>query len=192
MAQAITGIPWYYRQFGYEMTVDLDGQRQYRLKRTPEKKAAADEPYRLRPATVADIPFLQTLYDAQRARSLLSRVRDEALWRYEMAETCRESAYARHVFVLETAVSPQPVAYIEYKQFQQIFSVREVGVADGRSWRDIGLFLLRHFQREADRLDKKLPKPVETVFFYLGDGHRLYGALLRELHKTPAIPAVNY
>jgi hypothetical protein len=182
--QAITGIPWYYRQFGYEMTVDLDGYRQYRLKRTPEKKAVADEPYRLRPAAAADIPFLQTLYDAQRARSLLSRVRDGALWRYEMLETRRESAYARHMFVVETITSSQPVAYIEYKQYNQMFAVREMGVADGRSWRDVGLFLLRHFQREAGRLDGIAPKPIESIIFYLGDGHQLYEALLRELHKT--------
>ncbi len=27
LAQVITGIPWYYRQFGYEMTVNLSGSR---------------------------------------------------------------------------------------------------------------------------------------------------------------------
>ncbi|MEJ2748219.1 MAG: GNAT family N-acetyltransferase [Anaerolineae bacterium] len=27
--QAITGIPWYYRQFGYEMGLDLGGSRQF-------------------------------------------------------------------------------------------------------------------------------------------------------------------
>ena len=27
MVQAITGIPFYYRQFGYEMAIDLDGRR---------------------------------------------------------------------------------------------------------------------------------------------------------------------
>ncbi len=27
LAQGITGIPWYYRQFGYEYAIDLDGGR---------------------------------------------------------------------------------------------------------------------------------------------------------------------
>ncbi|MCZ7665736.1 MAG: GNAT family N-acetyltransferase [Chloroflexi bacterium] len=196
MVQAITGIPWYYRQFGYEMTIDLDGYRQYHLKRTAESKAVEEEPYRLRPATAADIPFMKSLYEAQQKRSLLSRVRDEALWRYEMETSHRESAYARHFYVVDASASSAtdastssvtdahgPVAYVEFKQFSNLFSVREVGVVSGHSWRAVGLFLLRYFQREADRLGESLPKPIETVFFHLGDGHVLYEALLREPAK---------
>jgi hypothetical protein len=81
------------------------------------------------------------------------------------------------------AVTWQPVAYVEYKQYNQIFSVREMGVISGHSWRAVGLFLLRHFQREAERLSAELPKPIETVIFELGDGNLLYEALLRELQK---------
>ncbi|MFO7680261.1 MAG: GNAT family N-acetyltransferase [Chloroflexota bacterium] len=191
MVQAITGIPWYYRQFGYEMTIDLDASRRYYLKHAPEDKAVEDEPYRLRTAAAADIAFMQPLYEAQQARSLVSRVRDAALWRFEMETAHRESPYARHFYVVETApsassgqaVSYEPVAYIEYQQQHQIFSVREFGVIPGHSWRAVGLFLLRTFQREAVRLNATLPKPVESVFFHLGDGHLLYEALLRELHK---------
>jgi hypothetical protein len=198
MVQAITGIPWYYRLFGYEMAVDLDGHRQYRLKRSPESKKVEEEPYRLRLATEADISFMQPLYEAQQTRSMISRVRDESLWQYEMAEAHRESPYGRHLYVVDAStgsatdastdsadeVSWHPVAYVEYKQFNQIFAVREFGVTPGHSWRAVGLFLLRHLQREAVRLDDILPKPVETIFFYLGDGHLLYEALLRELQKT--------
>ncbi len=31
MIQAITGIPWYYRQFGYEMALNLGGSREFFL-----------------------------------------------------------------------------------------------------------------------------------------------------------------
>ncbi len=192
MVQAITGIPWYYRMFGYEMTVDLDAYRQYRLKRTPENKKVEDEPYRIRPATTADIPFIQPLYEAQQSQSMISRVRDERLWQYEMAEAHRESPYGRRMYIIEMAPDQEakqsaevkPVAYVEYKQFAQIFSVREMRVSPGHSWRAVGLFLLRYFQREGDRLSETLPKPVEGVIFYLGDGHQLFQALPRELQKT--------
>lgn len=186
MAQAITGIPWYYRMFGYEMTVDLDGHRQYQLKRTPESKTVDDDAYRIRSATAADISFMRPLYEAQQARSLLSRMRDERLWQYEMEESHRDSPYGRHLYVIETSTSTnsgQPIAYVEYKQYSQIFAVREFGVIPGYSWRTVGLFLLRTLHREADRLGETLSKPIETVFFYLGDGHLLYEALLRELKK---------
>ena len=199
LVQGITGIPWYYRQFGYEMTVDLGGQRHYRLKRTAESKKAEEEPYRLRPATTANIPFMKPLYEAQRGRSLVSRLRNEALWHYEMEVAHRDSPYGRHFYVVEMAAEPvevtiptnsgqagfyQPIAYIEYEQVKQRFSVREVGVVAGHSWRAVGLFLLRHFQREAERISTERPKPMETLVFNLGDGHLLYDALLRELEKT--------
>jgi hypothetical protein len=171
--------------------LDLGGQRHYTLKHTPESKPADEEPYRLRPAVWADLPFLQVLYVSQCERDLVSRPRSETLWRYEMETAHRESPYARHFYVVETApsassgqaASPQPVAYIEYHQYKQIFSVREFGVIPGHSWRAVGLFLLRTFQREAVRLNTTLPKPVESVIFHLGDDHLLYEALLRELHK---------
>ncbi len=192
MVQAITGIPWYYRMFGYEMTVDLDVHRQYRLSRTPEKKKAEEELFQIRPASTADIPFIQPLYEAQQSQSMISRVRDETLWRYEMETAHRESVYSRQMYVIETvpaqdsekSTTAKPVAYVEYKRFFQTFSVREMRVIPGCSWRAVGLFLLRYFQREGDRLSETLPKPVESVTFHLGDGHPLFEALPRELKQN--------
>src|SRR6267142_324218 len=55
---AINGIPWFYRQFGYEMALELGGgPRLY----TPGLAAGVRQtqpPYRVRPATDADAPFL--------------------------------------------------------------------------------------------------------------------------------------
>ena len=77
-AQAITGIPWYYRLFGYEMALDLDGGRTFYWERTSGKKAPDPEPYRLRPATTADRPTLAQLYDLHSEHSLITRSRDAA------------------------------------------------------------------------------------------------------------------
>ena len=56
--QAITGIPWYYRQFGYEMALNLDGGRRYRP-HIPRLKDGETEPYRVRPVTAADLPCIR-------------------------------------------------------------------------------------------------------------------------------------
>ena len=61
--QAITGIAWYYRQFGYEMCVNLGGGRRAYEVHVPKLKEAQKEPYKIRPATVEDIPFLIKLSD---------------------------------------------------------------------------------------------------------------------------------
>src|SRR5689334_16792299 len=55
IVQAITGIPFYYRQFGYEMAIDLDGRRLGHEAHVPKLKEGEQEPYRIRVATEADV-----------------------------------------------------------------------------------------------------------------------------------------
>ena len=53
MVQGITGIPYYYRLFGYEMALDLAGRRFGYEANVPKLKDGEEEPYRIRPATEA-------------------------------------------------------------------------------------------------------------------------------------------
>src|SRR5215213_9464853 len=54
--QAITGIPNFYRQFGYEYAFDLHSRRVAYTALLPPAPPDTPEPYALRPATVADVP----------------------------------------------------------------------------------------------------------------------------------------
>lgn len=78
---AIIGIPWYYRRFGYHRCLDSGGGRAGEPSGEPPPGGPR---YTLRPATVDDLPFCTRLADAARSRSLLTCVRDEATWRYEL------------------------------------------------------------------------------------------------------------
>ncbi len=71
MVQAITGIGYYYRQFGYEYALDLGGSRRFALDAVPPRTAGEVEPYTLRPATIDDLPHLQALYAQICRRSLV-------------------------------------------------------------------------------------------------------------------------
>ncbi|RPI24049.1 MAG: GNAT family N-acetyltransferase, partial [Chloroflexota bacterium] len=82
--QAITGIPYYYRLFGYEMTLNLGGGRAGFKPQVPKLKEGEAEPYRVRPAAEADIPFITEMYAASCLRSLVHCVWDESLWKYEL------------------------------------------------------------------------------------------------------------
>ena len=62
--QTITGIPYFYRQFGYEMALDLSGRRFGFEPHVPKLKKGEKEPYRIRPATEADLPFIAKTYRA--------------------------------------------------------------------------------------------------------------------------------
>ena len=186
MVQAITGIPWYYRLFGYEMGLDLGGSRQFFWSRRWNDKQVEKETYSLRPATLDDIPILQMLYKAHCARSRIVRVRDAALWRYEMTETHPSSETRRDIQMIET-IDGSVVAYVEYKQWGTGFAVRELGVLPGHSWRAVTLFIGRFLKTEANRLNKSRPKQIDNISFNLGCDHPVYEALGRQLEKQ--IPA---
>lgn len=184
MVQAITGIPWYYRMFGYGMALDLGGGRDFLWDRPGNYKPVEEEPYQVRPAVEADWPLLEPLYEAHNRGCLVARKRDEAAWRYELTIPHPDSMYSRSFYVVETAVSsPEPVAYVEYRQFGKSYYVRELGVASGHSWRAVGLFLTRYFKKLADELKEKEEKQLRGVYFGLGQGHAIYGALGRQLEE---------
>lgn len=82
--QAITGIPYYYRIFGYEMGLELQGGRAGYLAHIPRLKDGETEPYHIRPAVEADLLFITTLYARAGERYRIYVVRDEATWRYEL------------------------------------------------------------------------------------------------------------
>lgn len=76
----IQGIPYFYRQFGYEYAMPLEAWCRVELHQFGPPAAGAD--YVLRRATGADLSELMRLY-AEAARGLnISTVRDELTWRY--------------------------------------------------------------------------------------------------------------
>jgi hypothetical protein len=82
LVQAITGIPYYYRQFGYEYVLDLEGNCHVPLTAIPAKAEGEEERYHLRPATVEDAPHLLALYNTRRQGSLVWSETNEEHWRY--------------------------------------------------------------------------------------------------------------
>jgi hypothetical protein len=82
--QAITGIPYFYRQFGYTMTVDLGFCATYPLHVSPVPAADSQPKFTLRPATLDDIPNLAAWYDNMARQRLLTALRSEEEWRYEL------------------------------------------------------------------------------------------------------------
>jgi predicted acetyltransferase len=182
--QAITGIPWYYRQFGYEMCVDLGGNRNYYLlpsRRKKEEKEPKEEPYAIRPAVAEDIPLLQELYARHCAPGLLSRVRDEAMWQFELFQAHRDSPYARAVYLVTAANTP--IGYVEAGPWRETYYVREMAVLPGHSLRALGLFIIRHLEQRAAELNQTAEKPIEKISFDMGTAHPIYQALNWELEK---------
>lgn len=187
LVQVITGIPWYYRQFGYDMALNLGGGRNFFWARPGNDKQLEKEVYRLRRPTYDDIPLLQELYRTHTAKSLITMVRDETLWRYEIDKYDSNLGDRMNVYLVEEtaeeADSARVVGYVEFQQWGTGFIVRELGVLPGHSWRAVALYLTRYWQSEANRLNESREKPITNVYFNFGEQHPVYEALGKQLEK---------
>src|SRR5262249_6877526 len=111
LAQGITGIAYYYRQFGYEYALDLEGQRSVSFDAIPKLKDGAAEPYTLRDATIDELPQVMALYDRERRRGPVSTVLDEAYWRWVLQGQHPECAEGWCIFMIIDGAG-RPVGYL--------------------------------------------------------------------------------
>lgn len=182
MVQAITGIPWLYRQFGYEMGLDLDGHRDFLWAQHGNSKPIAAERYQWRAATRDDIPVLHELYAIHCRESLIARVRTDAMWVYELFTAHKEGFAHRQVQIVETEAG-EAVGYAAYYVKRARFVLAETAVFPNNSLRAISLFMMRAFKREADKLNADRKQPLEGVRLMVGANHPVYRALEFELGK---------
>lgn len=100
----IQGIPYFYRQFGYEYAAPLEAWWRLELHMPPAAPPASG--HACRPATPDDTPALARLYD-EAARALdLAALRDEATWRYLLGPALATETAAETWVVADTAGAP--------------------------------------------------------------------------------------
>jgi len=172
----ISGIPWFYRQFGYELAIERGGGPHVR-RDAIVPVPAAPAGWRVRRATVDDAAFLAEAYATASARSLVSVPRDAAAWRYELTGRSADSGQRREVYVLER--DGHPVGYVAHGL--ELFSsgslvVTQFEVTPGVSWREAWLAALAPLFEAGDALAAKLPAGHCTAlsFWLLGREHPLY------------------
>jgi hypothetical protein len=177
MAQIITGIPWYYRQFGYEMAVNLGGGRVVYLPGIPSLKQDEEEPFAYRDAAEKDLHFITELYNHSTKRSLLSGVRDEAIWRYNLFVRMPTSDMAIRMQIIENHAG-EPVGYFTYRPTLRggQLSILSFELIPGISWLLATPSLLRRaqslgeqFAEEASSGDEQVS--LHSISLHLGEDH---------------------
>ncbi len=83
----IQGIPYFYRQFGYEYAMPLEAGWRVELHNLPDALSPAASAYRFRPATLDDLPCLMQMYDCVTKKLDITSVRDADTWRYLFEHT---------------------------------------------------------------------------------------------------------
>jgi hypothetical protein len=191
LVQAITGIPYYYRQFGYEMALDLGGRRiGYEgnvPKLTPAPANAAgeageQEPYRIRRATEADLPFIAELYERGTRRSMIACVRTPEIFKYELDGHSEKNADHFIMFMIEDP-SGEPVGYFQHPDYQGRSGVSVVWyeLKHSISWLAVTPSVVRHVWSKGEEFARRDGKPNTSFGFLLGAQHPAYEALGRNL-----------
>jgi hypothetical protein len=172
---AIAGIPWFYRQFGYEMAIERGGGPLVHLD-SLLPISAPPPGWRVRAAGLDDVTFLTTAGAAAAARSLVSVPRDAALWRYELEGKRRDSAARREIRILER--DGQPVGYLVHAiaLFGPNLAVMGFEVISGVSWREAWLASLHDLKQSGEAMAADSPgaRFGAISFWFLGYDHPLY------------------
>jgi GNAT superfamily N-acetyltransferase len=110
--QGITGIPHFYRQFGYTMAVDLDDHAAFPLQTLAKPAPDYTPSFTLRPATADDIADLARWHDSMARERLLTEVRSPEQWRHEVVGRSPRSMLARDYQIIVN-VDGAGVGYVE-------------------------------------------------------------------------------
>jgi hypothetical protein len=178
--QAITGIPYYYRLFGYEMTVDLGGGRIGLTRSVPKLKENETEPFRIRPAGETDLVFISNLYEQVHPRYLLNCIRDEALWRYELSGKSEDNVNRSVLCLIET-LAGEPVGYLAHpvNNWGPTLVATQYEIRAGIPWSQITPSVIRYLYQtglaNAARAEKQ--SEHEGFGFWLGREHPVYAVL---------------
>ncbi|MHB8599875.1 MAG: GNAT family N-acetyltransferase [Ktedonobacteraceae bacterium] len=184
MVQAITGIPYFYRQFGYEYALDLDAQRDTYTALIPPAAEGVPEPYILRDATTHDIPLIAQLYDSQCASSIVSTVIDEGWWSHQIGHWNEFQADGYwHVLVISNAEGAF-CGYITLPAMRRRDSIPvfDLAVMAGLNMAEVILPVIRAILLQGNAM--LLPPnaaPVSKITFMMHRNHPVYEILKTEM-----------
>ena len=192
LVQGITGIPYFYRQFGYEYALDLDGKKRVYISQIPQVKEGEPEPFALRPAIEADLPFIKELYNLRRTRGMVSSFISDKYWLYEIRRKGNpaEERYPRIQMIVNSAGAAQGyvsvvagrgnngASFLVFQPFDVLPDVNLVAMMPS---------VLRALHRYAEetpvfKLRPDQPtEPLKRLVLSLGTTHPVYDVLGQEL-----------
>jgi hypothetical protein len=176
LVTVVSGIPWYYRQFGYELALEDDGGRFLFRSQIPRSAPSEPEPYRVRPATDDDLPFIMELEQQARPRLLVSAVWDKSQWLYELHGRRDTSLRHRPVCIVESA-NGTPVGYLVHTSSPRgaTFHLKAFAIVPGLPWAAVTPSVLRYLDAEGAARDKD--GIFDRIAVELGTEHPVYHAL---------------
>lgn len=197
LVQAITGIPYFYRQFGYEYALELDERRTTLLSLIPKAKEDESEPFALREATVEDIPEIAALYERRCANSIVSESTSREEWVYEI-ESWKAHPEFPHFLNIHMIVDAagQTVGFVAplSKRRDKTLGIMLMEFAKGVNVQAAMPSVLRSLHTYGLRVELSRPDapPLSELVFCLGTTHPVYEVLGDELARVKEPPYAWY
>ncbi|MEM9772934.1 MAG: GNAT family N-acetyltransferase [Chloroflexota bacterium] len=184
LMQVITGIPWYYRQFGYSHALDLGGARLFDWHRPGNnpKINEEDEAFQHREAKVSDIAILQAYYHIHGFDYLINCERTKMIWAHELTGRSKDSIYKKSYWIV-TRRNGDPVGYIGFVVWPVGLSIQEIACDPNQSMREFCLYVTRALNRWRKGHNQSEEDRIERLLFYLGYDHKAYQALGPQLGR---------
>jgi hypothetical protein len=184
MVLGITGIPYYYRLFGYEMALDLGGGRVGFKPQIP--KLEGEEPYHLRPADESDIPFLAELSSFSNQRYLVSCIRNEEMWQYELSGKNPQNVNYVQIRIIESQ-DDGVVGYVVHPPYRwgAMMAASSYEIKPGISWASVTPTVIRYLQKTGEAYSAENNKDLdfEAFGFWLGGEHPVYRVIPERLPR---------
>ncbi|HEX6110064.1 MAG TPA: GNAT family N-acetyltransferase [Ktedonobacteraceae bacterium] len=182
LVQGITGITNFYRQFGYEYALELEGRKTPSLSLIPKTQESTPEPFSLRTAAPEDIPLLMDLYNGQRSASMVWSINSERFWRYQIQEEKDPTIVGKQMcvrMIVDEAGEVQGYLMVATKRWGKSLDVYALNIAAGVSWQAVTLPLLRMLQAYGMQIPAVRPDvpPFHEISFWLGSAHPVYEML---------------
>jgi hypothetical protein len=182
----ITGIPYYYRLFGYEMALNLGGGRSGFLPQVPRLKEGEEEPFCILPVDQADLPFIGLVYREGSRRNLVSCIWDESLLRYELEGRSAKSVNRLELRVTETPHG-EPVGFLAHQHFNwgPLLVANVYELKAGVSWGAVTPSVARYLYQtgEAYAAASGSKEPFGGFGFWLGAEHPVYEVFAERLPR---------
>ncbi|MCJ7695200.1 MAG: GNAT family N-acetyltransferase [Anaerolineaceae bacterium] len=185
LVQGITGIPWYYRQFGYEMALNLHGGRAGYISGVEELKDGEQELYTLREAEESDLAFIAALYEANIKRDEISAVWSEDLWRFEILGKDKfDIAGSLYYIVEDEAHAPQGYIAVPSIKWGNMTSIVAYELIAEVSWFKITPSVVRWLWKFGEEQAIEQNKKQQAYGFWLGEEHPVYKAYAEHLPRV--------
>lgn len=199
LVQVITGIPYFYRQFGYEYVLDLGGHRRVPLTVIPDQKADEPAQYSLRLTTRNDLPQITALYNQCRYASLVWHEASTTYWDYHIAgwddpvvqkeDVLRTGLFGRLHMISDSKGDCCGYAWLAARRWGDDLRVYALELLPQINWATVMPALLQALRQYGEALPavNADTEPFREISFHLGRSHSAYDVLGERLapHYEP-------